>query len=333
MDSITHITLGACTAELFLSKRLGKRALFWGVIAQSLPDIDVVAALFVSPEKAILFHRGITHSIFFALLAGLALALLAKRLHRKMPVPLTSLVAFFFFELVLHDLIDTCNSYGTGLLEPFFHERFSINLLYVADPLFTTALLIAFLYLVFKKSNSQNRRKWALSALVISCCYLCFAGISKIYVDKQISKTRGSAGVRSFSTPAPFNCMLWYMVTATDSTFYTGYYSIWDKKPMVFEAHPQNRGLLKKAGNQHIVNDIIKFADYYYTVTEKGDAVYINILRFEQIQGWARAGAPFALSYPISAIGNQELLLQKGRLAGWNKKSTQVYIKRIFGDY
>ena len=139
MDSLTHICLGACVGELLLYKQLGKKALLWGIAAQNLPDIDAIAAIFLPADRAFLIHRGITHSLFFAIVAGLLLAWLAKRVHYKALASFGTLAFFFCFQLLLHDLLDACNSYGTGLLEPFSHQRFSVNLLYVADPLFTAA--------------------------------------------------------------------------------------------------------------------------------------------------------------------------------------------------
>ena len=49
MDSITHIALGACMGEAFLDRKLGKKAMVWGALAQSVPDIDLKEELFNDP--------------------------------------------------------------------------------------------------------------------------------------------------------------------------------------------------------------------------------------------------------------------------------------------
>jgi len=41
MDSLTHLALGACVGEAFFDKKIGKKALLWGALANSLPDIDL----------------------------------------------------------------------------------------------------------------------------------------------------------------------------------------------------------------------------------------------------------------------------------------------------
>ena len=225
MDSLTHITLGACVGELMLGKQLGKKALLWGALSQCLPDIDTFAAVLYPADQAFLIHRGITHSVLFAVAIGLILGLAAKKIHRKTRVAFSLLAFFFCFQLLLHDLLDTCNSYGTGLLEPFSHQRFSINLLYVADPFFTTSLLLAAVFLVFKNVNNKNRPKWALFAICVSAFYLVIAGINKTYIDHRAEASFQSQKITPsnyFSTPAPFNCMLWYIVAEADSSYCTG---------------------------------------------------------------------------------------------------------------
>ena len=66
MDSLTQITLGAACGELVLGKKIGNRAMLWGAIGGTIPDLDVLANFFMSEMGALAFHRGITHSFFFA---------------------------------------------------------------------------------------------------------------------------------------------------------------------------------------------------------------------------------------------------------------------------
>ena len=48
MDSLTHIVAGAAIGEALLGKKIGKKAMLWGAIAGSAPDIDAVTNFFVS---------------------------------------------------------------------------------------------------------------------------------------------------------------------------------------------------------------------------------------------------------------------------------------------
>ena len=81
MDSITQITLGAAVGEVVLGKKLGNRAMLWGAFAGTIPDLDIVANFVTDSVSSTAFHRAITHSIFFAFLAPLALGWLVHRLY------------------------------------------------------------------------------------------------------------------------------------------------------------------------------------------------------------------------------------------------------------
>lgn len=81
MDSLTQITLGAAVGEVILGKKAGNRAMLWGAIAGTLPDLDVVANVVSDEISALAFHRAITHSALFAVAAPLGLAWLTHRIY------------------------------------------------------------------------------------------------------------------------------------------------------------------------------------------------------------------------------------------------------------
>ena len=45
MDSVTQIALGAAVGEAVLGRKIGNRAMLWGAIAGTLPDLDVFVPL------------------------------------------------------------------------------------------------------------------------------------------------------------------------------------------------------------------------------------------------------------------------------------------------
>lgn len=85
MDSLTQITLGAAVGEVVLGRKAGNKAMLWGAIGGTLPDLDVFSNLAADEISALAFHRAITHSIFFAMLAPLMLGWLVHRLYRDGP--------------------------------------------------------------------------------------------------------------------------------------------------------------------------------------------------------------------------------------------------------
>ena len=46
MDSLTQIVLGAAVGEAVLGKKVGNKAMMWGAIAGTIPDLDVLSKLF-----------------------------------------------------------------------------------------------------------------------------------------------------------------------------------------------------------------------------------------------------------------------------------------------
>ena len=48
MDSLTQIVLGASVGEAALGRKVGNRAMVWGAIAGTIPDLDVISNGWVS---------------------------------------------------------------------------------------------------------------------------------------------------------------------------------------------------------------------------------------------------------------------------------------------
>lgn len=70
MDSLTQIVLGAAVGEIVLGKKVGNRALVWGAVGGTIPDLDVIGGLFLSPITELATHRGFSHSIVFAIIGA-----------------------------------------------------------------------------------------------------------------------------------------------------------------------------------------------------------------------------------------------------------------------
>lgn len=83
MDSLTQIVLGAAVGEIALGRKIGNRALIWGAIGGTIPDLDVFANPFMDDIQALAFHRSISHSIFFSVVAPLVFGGLVFRLYES----------------------------------------------------------------------------------------------------------------------------------------------------------------------------------------------------------------------------------------------------------
>ena len=83
MDSLTQIVLGAAVGEATLGKKVGNKAMLWGAIAGTIPDLDVLGRSFLDDITALEWHRGISHSLFFSLVAAPVLGWLLHQFHKK----------------------------------------------------------------------------------------------------------------------------------------------------------------------------------------------------------------------------------------------------------
>lgn len=336
MDSLTHIALGACVGEAFFERGFGKKAMLWGALAQSIPDIDFITSFWMTTPESLLAHRGFSHSVFFALLIIPIMALTANRIHRPHNIAMRTWLRFFAAEIFLHLFIDGYNNYGVGWFEPFSHSRYSLNAIFVADPFFSLWPGIAFVVLIFLNRYSPGRKFWWRTGMIIPLIYLSYCTINKIIISndvKQILVRQNIPHERYFTTPAPLQNWLWYVVAGNDSGYYVGFRSLFDKKKEItFEYFPANKALLSPVGNHEDLQKLIRFSKGFYTVEKWNDTLVFNDLRFGQITGWQNPKERFVFHYYLQHPNDNKLVVQRGRFAGWNWKTFSSLVKRIKGD-
>jgi inner membrane protein len=336
MDSITHVALGAVVGEAIAGKVLGKRAMFFGAIAQSIPDIDFVASFWLSPADNLLAHRGFTHSFLFGIITTAILAFIGKRSHPAHKFSYGAWSLLFGIEILIHLLLDACNAYGVGWFEPFSSQRFSFNILFVADPFYSTSIFIAMIALITLSSKSNKRRLWIGLGLSISTIYFVYAVVNKKHVNDQTEFQLSKQNLpykRYFTTPTPLNSWLWYVVVESDKGFYTSYRSTADdeNEPMHFTWFPKQHDLIKPFGTAHEIQQLKRFSQDYYTIQTRGDTILFNDLRFGQIAGWEKPDADFVFHYYVNYPKANLLVIQRGRFSNWNKKTFGSMIDRIKG--
>ncbi len=336
MDSITHIALGACMGEAFAGRILGKKAMLWGAMAQSIPDIDFVASIWMNTSSNLLAHRGFTHSFLFLAIITPLFALMAERIHRPHDIRLGKWMLFFGSVICTHIFLDAFNNYGVGWFEPFNHKRISFNAIYVADPFFSLWPGIACLMLIFLNSRLRQRKIWWRMGLGLSALYLTYCLFNKAIIDadvKDILKKQQISYTRYFTTPAPLQNWLWYVVAGNDSGYYTGFRSRFDsKKEMAFQFFPRNDSLLRQVSDQEDLQKLIRFSQQYYTVEQWNDTLVFNDLRFGQVIGWQHARGRFVFHYFLQHPQDNTLVVQRGRFMGWNRQTVALLLKRIQGN-
>jgi inner membrane protein len=336
MDSLTHIAIGACMGDLFLGKKIGKKAMLYGAVAASLPDIDVVASLWLNPAADLLAHRGFTHSLLFALLVMAGFTGYFRKRHALDDISVKYWLLFLGTAIGSHLFLDAFNAYGIGLFEPFSHYRISGNTIFVADPFFSLWPVVSALALLVLGKKNVQRKKWASFGLIFCSAYLLYCGFNKFRIDDHARYALIHQGIhynRYITTPTPFNNLLWYVIAETEDGFYTGYRSVLDKTDSVdFHYFPKNRNLLASVSASEDLHDLIRFSQGYYTVDSSGQGLIFNDLRFGQMMGWQYPSAGFVFHFYLQRPDQNRFVVQRGRFADWNKKSVSFFIKRMKGN-
>jgi inner membrane protein len=322
--------------EAFAGKQLGKKAMLWGALAQSVPDIDFVASFWMDTSSNLLAHRGFTHSFLFCALITPLFALLAQYFHKPHNISLQKWMLFFASVIFIHIFLDSFNNYGVGWFEPFNHKRVSFNTIYVADPFFSLwpgLACIAFIY--FRKNANYRKKIWRLG-LGISALYLLFCLFIKVQINNDVKTILQKQQIkynRYFTTPAPLQNLLWYVVAGNDSGYYVGFRSILDsRKEIDFQYFPRNESMLIPIKDHADLQRLIRFSQEFYTVENLNDTLLFNDLRFGQIIGWQNPTKKFVFHYYLQHPHDNLLVVQRGRFEGWNWQTAVSLIKRINGN-
>ncbi|QMU65082.1 MAG: metal-dependent hydrolase [Flavobacteriaceae bacterium] len=239
MDSLTQVVLGATCGEVALGKKIGNKAVLFGAIGGTIPDLDVIIGnvFYTNEIDKIAFHRGFTHSIVFAVIASLIIGFIVYESYnsgkRKNTTTLKDWIWLFFLSIFTHPVLDCFTPYGTQLFLPFSDYRVAFNTISVVDPLYTFPLLICIVATLFFRRINPKRRKWAKAGIYISSFYMLFTIGNKLYIDTVFKKSFQEANIafHRFSVqPTIANAILWYGIAESEDAYHVGFYSLLDTR-------------------------------------------------------------------------------------------------------
>jgi len=243
MDSLTQIVLGGAIGELIAGRRMGNRAVLWGAIAGTIPDLDVFFRVFYHPIEAALVHRGFSHSLLFSLLVSPILAYLLN-IATKRTYGFWLWTKLFFWGIVTHPILDMFTNYGTQFLWPF-ESRITFNSVFVIDPLYTVPFMVLLIWAMCLDRNSVNRRRLNRIGLIYSTAYLFLGLLIKWFVwteSKAYVKAHHLKVNRMMVTPMPFTYFYWYVLGENNDQYVVMHRSIFNDqikdKPVVIERGP-----------------------------------------------------------------------------------------------
>ncbi|AHM62098.1 membrane-bound metal-dependent hydrolase [Flammeovirgaceae bacterium 311] len=336
MDSLTQIVLGAAVGEAVAGKQLGNRALLWGAIAGTIPDLDVLANPFLDTVGELTFHRSLTHSLLFAVVVS---PLLASLLHRwQGRASWQQWFWLFFLGFVTHALLDSFTSWGTQLFWPFSSYGVAFYNIFVIDPLYTLPFLTLLVIAAFYPKESSRRRSLLWWSLGVSTAYLGLSLVFQQIAEGVLRRNLAAQGVRAESIitkATPFNILFWSGTAKANEGFYNGFYSILDSSKKVdFTYLPQQKELLTPYLENEKLQKLLYVTKGYYTAepdTACGAAVLINDQRFGQFNGWQDGRGQFVFVYTLHPTNGTLKIGQ--REFNWrpDKEYLKAYGSRILG--
>lgn len=281
MDSLSQIVLGAATFALLKDKEIGKKALLYGAILGTIPDLDIIVNPFYNTIEQLAIHRAFSHSIFFSILLSLLFGKIFSKIHK------TSFSSWFwasFFALFTHPLLDVCTTYGTRLFYPLNKSYFALDNVFVIDPLYTIWLLIGCILLLIMKKNNPNRITVIKYSLVLSTAYLLFGLLVNLYVKNHFKNELNRQNIayeKVKIVPTPFNTILWQGIVKTEEGIYFSDFSLLDsQKNLHFHYEKNDNAFLKEKKKIEELEPFFNFTEGFELARKEGNKMMIYGTKF-----------------------------------------------------
>lgn len=234
MDPVTHAALGGTIGLAGFRGRLGRRAMVVGALVGMAPDLDVLAGWMGGPLAEWLYHRGLTHSVLFAITAGPLLGWALWRLLRR-GEGVGPWIGLATAALITHPLIDVITHYGTQLLAPLSQHRFGLPAMPIIDPVFTLILLAALLAGAVAKRRQRLGSAAGWTALVAAYAYVLFAWSLNDQIEAEARRQLAAAGIAATEVRAyPTILQPYYrrIVARHDDRVLVGFHSVLAPRPI-----------------------------------------------------------------------------------------------------
>lgn len=280
MDSLTQIVLGAAVGEAVLGKKVGNRAMLYGAIAGTIPDLDVISRNFLDTSRALEFHRGFTHSIVFSLLLAPIMAWLVMRYEKHKDFK--GWTYLFFWAFFTHPLLDAHTTWGTQLFWPF-DIRLAFKSIFVIDPLYTLPFLICVILAMLRNRTDIKRMKYNNLGLILSSSYLAITLILKGISYSEFTKALENQEIKYSdiqTRPSPLNTILWSANVDTEDEYLIADYSFFDSKEITFKPYAKNHHLLGELKENDRIKRMIRISMGWYIISLEEGKLYFNDLRF-----------------------------------------------------
>lgn len=299
--------MGAVVGERVLGRQLGRRALAWGALFGTIPDLDIVAYPFLDPVAELYWHRGFSHSVFGILLLSPVFAALLFRWwkrqsnssHSPIAVSYSRVLVFVLLNFATHVLIDCFTMYGTQLAEPFSNRRFGLNNLFIIDPLFTLPMLVWIAAALFRRTKPG-----VAPPPIVALCgtlllgYTVFSLAAQFRADDRFRKELATMGIepnRGRVTAVPFTTLLWRGLYETKDRYWISYWAVTDDdEPLFFVEVPRQVDRLEPFRGDRVIDCALWFSEEFLLVEPQadGETFLVTDLRFVEFWPADTGGLP-----------------------------------------
>ena len=282
MDSLTQLTFGAACGEAILGQKVGRKALVWGAVLGTLPDLDVFIPL-GGPVNDFVYHRGFSHSLILLALLSPMIAWLISKIHPDTKRYYRGWVLLSFLVLEASVLLDLLTIYGTQIFWPFDSTPMALPVIFIIDPLFTLPILSGVLAaLVLNRHRSLGHRLNTIG-LLVSLVYLAWAFGAREFVERRVREKLARQEVsysQLISSPAPFTTLLWRVVGIEKDRYFETYFSLFDQNtPLSVDFYPRNLALMTGIEEHPPVVKLKWFTRGYYALSTVDEDVVMTDLR------------------------------------------------------
>jgi inner membrane protein len=282
MDSLTQLTFGAACGEAVLGQKVGRKALVWGAVLGTLPDLDVFIPL-GGPVNDFVYHRGFSHSLIILGLFSPLMAWLISTVHPDTKRFYHKWVLLSFLVLEASVLLDLLTIYGTQIFWPFDTTPKAVPVLFIIDPLFTLPVLFGVLAVLLLKRHRPLGHRLNTIGLALSLTYLIWAFGTGEFVKRRVTEKLAHQEVsysQFISSPAPFTTLLWRVVGIDKDRYFETYYSLFDREtPLFIDFHPRNLALMNGIEEHPPVVKLKRFTRGYFAFSTAGGYVAMTDLR------------------------------------------------------
>jgi len=294
MDWITHAAVGAALGELMLGKRLGNRALSWGLLVGIAPDLlDSLWMLCLSTSGQLAQTGVASHSPLVLLAMVLVLPRASANLWRQAKVTRVQAGGFIAAGWGAHLVVDSLRLPGVQVLWPYPGARVGIWLLDKGDgglALPLVVMLLSLLWLRGKQAQARRRRRWWWG-VGLSGGYLALALLGKWAASAGFAADlarRGISYARLTESPTPWNLLLWRGLVDRGDEIWVAYRSPfeWHTTPLRWTVFPRQRQAFTPLAGGPDAKRIAAFAQDWWIARPNKSGIWLADLRGGEYRQW-----------------------------------------------